>query len=200
MRGMRRRQSLPRRIVLPGEPLVDGSTALRAWRDSDLDSLVAACQDPEISRWTRVPYPYGPSDARNYLLQRHDALHAGASAPFAVVDAADRDHLLGSISLMRFSWKNARAEVGYWLGAEGRGQGHMTRAVRLITEWGFVHLGLNRIDLVAATGNPASQAVAERCGFTREAVMRSYMVSRAGRDDMVAFGLLATDPREESRK
>ena len=85
MRGVRRRQSLPRRIVLPGEPLVDGPTALRAWRDSDLDSLVAACQDPEISRWTRVPYPYGPSDARNYLLQRHDALHAGASAPFAVV-------------------------------------------------------------------------------------------------------------------
>jgi RimJ/RimL family protein N-acetyltransferase len=76
----------------------------------------------------------------------------------------------------------------------------MTRAVRLITDWGFVHLGLNRIDLVAATENPASQAVAERCGFTREAVLRSYMVSKTGRDDMVAFGLLASDPREESRK
>jgi RimJ/RimL family protein N-acetyltransferase len=182
-----------RRIVLPGEPLVDGQTALRAWRDSDLDSLVAACQDPEISRWTRVPYPYGPSDARNYLLQRHDALHAGASAPFAIVRADDRDHLLGSISLMRFSWKNARAEVGYWLSGEARGEGHMTRAVRLITDWGFVHLSLHRIDLLAATGNPASQRVAERCGFTCEAVLRSYMVNKDGRDDMVAFGLLVTD-------
>jgi ribosomal protein S9 len=26
------------------------------------------------------------------------------------------------------------------------------------------------------------------------------MVSKHGRDDMVAFGLLATDPREETRK
>jgi len=26
------------------------------------------------------------------------------------------------------------------------------------------------------------------------------MVSKTGRDDMVAFGLLASDPREESRK
>ena len=196
MRGIRRRQGVARRIVLPAEPLIDGPTALRAWRDSDLQPLVTACQDPEISRWTRVPFPYGPSDARNYLLQRHDALHAGASAPFAIVLAEDRDHLLGSISLMRFSWKNARGEVGYWLAQDARGQGHTTRAVRLITNWGFVHLGLQRIDLMAATGNPASQRVAERCGFTREAVLRSFMVSKNGRDDMVAFGLLATDVRD----
>ena len=196
MRGMRRRFAAgPQRIVLPGEPLIDGETALRAWRDSDLRPLVVACQDPEISRWTRVPYPYGPSDARAYLLQRHDTLHAGTAAPFAIVSAADRDQQLGSISLMRFSWQHARAEVGYWLAEDARGQGHVTRAVRLITEWGFRHLGLERIDLLAATGNPASQRVAERCGFTREAVLRSYLPGKEGRQDMVAFGLLASDPR-----
>jgi RimJ/RimL family protein N-acetyltransferase len=96
---------------------------------------------------------------------------------------------------MRFSWQHARAEVGYWLAKDARGQGHVTRAVRLITDWGFRHLGLERIDLMAATGNPASQRVAERCGFTREAVLRSYMPSKQGRQDMVAFGLLASDPR-----
>jgi hypothetical protein len=47
MRGMRRRFATgPRRIVLPGDPLLDGETALRAWRDSDLQPLVVACQDP----------------------------------------------------------------------------------------------------------------------------------------------------------
>ena len=142
MRSVRRRRPPgPRRIVLPAEPLVDGDTALRAWRDSDLESLVVACQDPEISRWTRVPYPYGESDARAYLLQRHDTLHAGTAAPFAIVSAADRDHLLGSISLMRFAWNHARAEVGYWLAGEARGRGHATRAVRLISAWGFRSLG-----------------------------------------------------------
>jgi RimJ/RimL family protein N-acetyltransferase len=196
---MRRRIGVPRRIVLPGEHLLDGPTALRAWRDTDLDGLVAACQDREISRWTRVPYPYGPSDGRAYLLQRHDSLHAGIAAPFAIVSTADRDQLLGSISLMRFSWKHARAEVGYWLAREARGQGHATRAVRLITAWGIRSLGLERIDLLAATDNPASQRVAERCGFTREAVLRSYLAGSEGRQDMVAFGLLVTDrPRRDT--
>ena len=195
MRNVRRRfaASGPRRIVLPGDPLIDGETALRAWRDSDLGPLVLACQDPEISRWTRVPYPYGSADARAYLLQRHDSLHAGVAAPFAIVLTADRDHLLGSISLMRFSWQHARAEVGYWLAKDARGHGHVTRAVRLITAWGFRSLGLQRIDLMAATGNPASQAVAERCGFTREAVLRSYLQGNEGRQDMIVFGLLARD-------
>jgi RimJ/RimL family protein N-acetyltransferase len=48
---------------------------------------------------------------------------------------------------------------------------------------------------MAATGNPASQRVAERCGFTREAVLRSYLLGKEGRQDMVMFGLLAGDPR-----
>jgi RimJ/RimL family protein N-acetyltransferase len=197
MRNVRRRFAVsgPRRIVLPGDHLVEGETALRAWRDSDLEPLVVACQDPEISRWTRVPYPYGSADARAYLLQRHDSLHAGIAAPFAIVSAADRDHLLGSISLMRFSWQHARAEVGYWLAKGARGHGHVTRAVRLITDWGFRSLGLQRIDLMAATENPASQRVADRCGFTREAVLRSYLQGKDGRQDMVAYGLLAREDR-----
>ncbi len=182
------------RIVLPGEPLVDAGTALRPWRDDDLPAIVAACQDPEISRWTRVPWPYGEADARQYLLQRFDALHTGTAAPFAIVDADDDRRLLGSISLISLAWPHRRGEVGYWLAREARGSGHTTRAVRLICRWGFRVLGLERIDLLAATGNAPSQRVAERAGFTREAVLRSYMEAKDGRQDMVAFGLLITDP------
>jgi RimJ/RimL family protein N-acetyltransferase len=196
MRSVLRRRGLPRKIVLPADPLVLDGTALRAWRDTDIDGLVRTCQDPEISRWTRVPYPYGPTDARAYLLQRHDIVHAGSAAPFAIVPAGNSDYLLGSISLMRFSWADARAEVGYWLAADARGHGHVTHAVRLIAEWGFRVLGLERIDLLAATENPASQRVAERSGFTREAVLRSYLLGRDGRQDMVAFGLLAREARD----
>lgn len=177
------------RIVLPAEPLVDGPTALRPWRDTDIPSLVAACRDEDIVRWTAVPENYGESDARAYLLYRYDAVLAGVTAPFAI--AADDDaRLLGSVSLLRFAWEHRRGEVGYWLAREGRGHGHATRAVRLICRWGFESLDLERIDLLAATGNPASQQVAERSGFTREAVLRSYLRARDERHDMVAFGML----------
>lgn len=178
------------KIVLPAQPVTDGATALRPWRESDIPALVAACQDPEIPRWTRVPSPYGEAEARLYMHQRHDALQDGTAAPFAVVSAGDGP-LLGSVSLLRFAWVDARAEVGYFLAREARGQGHAVRAVRLICAWAFDALGLERIDLLAASGNARSQRVAERAGFTREAVLRSYYPSKQGRLDMVAFGLLA---------
>ncbi len=187
-----------RKIVLPGELMRDGPTALRPWRDSDVAGLVAVCQDPAISRFTRVPLPYGEGDARAYLLQRYDAIYTGISAPFAIVAANDDQRLLGSISLMRLAWADARGEVGYWLGREARGHGHATRAVGLICRWGFETLAVERIDLLAATDNPASQRVAERTGFTREALLRSYMRGRDGRQDMVAFGLLRADRRREA--
>jgi RimJ/RimL family protein N-acetyltransferase len=179
--------SRPRRIKLPAEPPIDGPTALRPWRDTDQTAIVDACQDPEIARWTSVPANYRAADAKAYLLQRWDMTYAGLAAPLAIVEAPDGE-LLGSISLLRIAWQHQRAEVGYWLAPFARGQGHATRAVNMICDWGFAALGLARINLLAATGNRASQRVAERSGFQREAVLRSYMVAGSERLDMVAFG------------
>ena len=95
---------------------------------------------------------------------------------------------------MDFSWEHARAEVGYWIAPEARRQGHATRAVRLICGWGTAALGLERIALLAAVGNTASQQVAARAGFQREAVLRSCMEFKGVRHDMVAFSWLS-DPR-----
>jgi RimJ/RimL family protein N-acetyltransferase len=179
------------KIVLPGEPMADGPTLVRPWRDSDLRAVVEACRDPEIARWTTAPENYSEADARAFLLYRYDALLAGTTAPFAVVSASDQ--LLGSIALLRIDWQHHRGEAGYWLAGWGRGQGHATRALRMVSDWGFEALGLGRIDLYAATGNVASQHVAERAGFVREGVLRAFMRGKEGQQDMVAFGLLAAE-------
>jgi RimJ/RimL family protein N-acetyltransferase len=181
------------RITRPRDELVDGATALRAWRADDVESLTELCQDPEIARWTRVPERYGPGDARAYIDSCEESLRTGRSLDLAIAEPGG-GRLLGSISLMRFAWPQRRGEVGYWLGAPARGQGHATRATRLICHWGLRELGLERIDLFAAAGNHRSQAVAERAGFTREALLRAYTAGRHGREDMVCFGLLAGDP------
>lgn len=119
---------------------------------------------------------------------------AGLLAPFAILSGGSDGELIGSISLLRFAWEHQRGEVGYWLGRAGRGAGHATRAVGLICRWGFTSLALERIDLLAGAGNLASQHVAQRAGFTREALLRSYLAHSGGRQDVVAFGLLAPSP------
>src|SRR5690242_19366507 len=73
--------------------LSDGVVTLRPRRLEDADAVTAACQDPEIPRWTTVPSPYTREHAMEYLSQEDpDGAH------FFAVDAEDR--LLGSFSVM----------------------------------------------------------------------------------------------------
>jgi len=83
----------------------------------------------------------------------------------AIVDAAGHDELLGSIALNPVVWEQRAADVGYWVAAHARGRGVATRAVRMLTDWAFGTLLLERLELRTQRDNHASQAVAAHAGF-----------------------------------
>ncbi|MGC4939955.1 GNAT family N-acetyltransferase [Kribbella sp. DT2] len=57
------------------------------------------------------------------------------------------------------------AELAYAIGAAYRRQGVATRAVRLITEYAYQHLGMEQVILRIHPDNVASAAVARATGF-----------------------------------
>jgi RimJ/RimL family protein N-acetyltransferase len=140
--------------------LRDGNLVLRPMRPEDVDALTAACQDPEIPRWTFVPSPYTRADAEAYLTSSAE----GKSVNLLAVDAND-DRLLGSFSVMELDRESGYGEVGYWVSAEARDRGVATRAVRLLAGWAREELGLTRIDVLPHKDNLASRRVAEKAGF-----------------------------------
>ncbi|MBF4995980.1 GNAT family N-acetyltransferase [Nocardia sp. BSTN01] len=87
-----------------------------------------------------------------------------------------------------------RAAVGYWLAGRARGRGIATRSLRLLTRWAFDDLAIARLELTCAPDNLASRRVAERCGFTHEALLRSHIPFKGQRRDSLLFSLLPTDP------
>ena len=143
--------------------LRDGDLVLRPGRPDDAEAITAACQDPEIPRWTFVPSPYTRADAEAFLASSAEEAAAGTAAGFLAVDAAD-DRLLGSFSVMEID--GSSGEIGYWVAAEARGRGIATRAVRLLADWCRDELDLTRIELLPHKDNIASRRVAEKAGFT----------------------------------
>jgi RimJ/RimL family protein N-acetyltransferase len=105
------------------------------------------------------------------------------------------DDVLGGASLYAVELAERRAAVGYWLAPHARGRGVATCATRLLARWGFDRLGLERLELTCGPDNVASQRVAERCGFTREGVLRSHLRYKSGRRDSVVYGLLPGELR-----
>ena len=83
--------------------------------------------------------------------------------------------------------------MGYWLLPEGRGRGYATRSVRLLSEWALSSLGIARLQLWTEPDNVASQRVAERSGYVKEGVLRSYRERNGHRFDAVFYSLLPSD-------
>jgi RimJ/RimL family protein N-acetyltransferase len=155
-----------------------------------------AFADPLVHRfsWPRST-PYTEEDARAFYASLKLARRDGRELGLALVSPTDDDDVFGGASLHAVELHERRAAVGYWLAAHGRGRGVATHATRLLARWGFEHLGLERIELTCAPDNLASQRVAERCGFTREGVLRSHMGFKGGRRDTVVYSLLPDELR-----
>jgi RimJ/RimL family protein N-acetyltransferase len=165
--------------------------------EADIPAVVAACQDPEIPRWTHVPSPYTEQDARGWLRHVAEEQAAGRTVHFLIVDAAD-DALLGAIDL-RFDREREVGTIGYWVAREARRRGVASSATRLLARWGLSERSLARIELFADRRNEASVRAAERAGFVREGLLRSYAHVKGDRGDYVVFSLLPSDLRGGER-
>jgi RimJ/RimL family protein N-acetyltransferase len=88
-----------------------------------------------------------------------------------------------------------QGEIGYGVGPAARGRGVATRTLRIVTDRGFDELGLERIELWIDVTNPASEVVAERAGYRREGVLRSYWFKEDLRRDLGVWSRLRGDRR-----
>ena len=139
--------------------------------------------------------PRTEADARAYLAEHEQARRRGQQIELALVEPHDENVVLGGASLNDVDLRQGRAAIGYWLAPHARGRGVATHAVRLISGWAFEDLQLARLELTCGPDNRASQRVAERCGFTREGVLRSHIPFKGGRRDTVVFSLLPGELR-----
>lgn len=165
---------MPRALPLPEPPLADPEIALRPWRGKDLPAMMAALRDPEIPRWTFIPFPYRERDAREFLAKQRRDRDAGAGLGLAIAAAGDSAELLGAIGIEPVDRVAGRGEIGYWVAREQRGRGVATRAVKLLSDWALGDLGLKRLEILPFAGNRASELVAQRAGFRRERTLRAH--------------------------
>ncbi|PYE16863.1 RimJ/RimL family protein N-acetyltransferase [Williamsia limnetica] len=169
--------------------LTDDVITLRPLDTGDVLPVLAASRDPATAEFTVVPQPYTEADARDFVESRSTRVWPGFD--LAIVDRDDQ--FLGLCGL-RAEDDDAVTKVGYSVAPQARGRGVATRATRLLIGYSW-QIGAVRVGLDAYSTNTASRAVALRCGFTEEGVLRSAAVGKNGkRHDLVVHGLLRTDP------
>ena len=120
-----------------------------------------------------------------------EELAAGRMLLLTIADPDD-DGYLGAIVL--FVREAKTGELAYVVAPEARGRGLAPRALRVVGEWAFAELGLQRLQLRIEPENEVSHAVALRAGYQREGTLRSAFVVRGRRADVVMYSRLPSDP------
>lgn len=176
--------------VITGEGMT-----IRRPRPADAEAILAACRDPEVQRFTRVPAGITIDDVHAFRESGARDAEAGTALHLIAVDDTD-GRLLGACGLVGIDWSDRTGEVGYWTVAGERGTGVATRATRAVCRYAFDVLALERIDLEASDHNVGSNGVARRLGFTLEGTRRGAFVPGhdgargTAREDANVWGLL----------
>ena len=147
--------------------------------------------DPAVLRFTRIPENASPDFARQWLDRYEQGRRDGTREVFAIVDGDDTT--VGFAAAVSIDREAATTELGYVVVEQARGRGYASRALSLLTDWGFAELGAERLELLIGIDNEPSKRVAEKCGYRCEGVLRSFSVKPGVREDMELWSRLPGD-------
>lgn len=104
-----------------------------------------------------------------------------------------QNHLVGRIGIHYINQQNKQGAIGYWLTEDAQGKGIIINACKTVISYGFNELGLNRIELKAATGNLKSQSVAQKLNFKKEGILRQAELVNGRFLDLMLFSTLKNE-------
>jgi ribosomal-protein-alanine N-acetyltransferase len=102
--------------------------------------------------------------------------------------------LVGEIA--HFKGKTATTrEIGYFLfEQQARGRGYTSEAVRLLSDYLFRRSAeINRLEILMAVDNLASEKTAQKAGYIKEGRLRSYLYMNGDYHDAYMYSLLRSD-------
>lgn len=169
----------------PDPALTDGIVTLRRWTMADLACVRAASEEDRIPEYTSVPKRFTEEDGKAWIRRQQERIRAGQGWSLAISDARTTE-ALGCVVLMLRPQARV-AGIGYWLAPEARNRGYATRAVALLTTWGFESGRLDRIEAWVEPGNSASVRILSKCGFEYEGRLRSFLQFMTRRTDALVF-------------
>ena len=175
--------------------LTDGRVRLRRFDAADIPQLYAAVRESmdELSAWLPWCYPgYSLEDSAKFIRTRDEEWLKDTHYSLAITDAVS-DEFLGGVGLNFVNRAHNLANLGYWVRRRRTREGAATAAARLLARFGLEELKFTRIEIAAATGNRASQRVAEKAGAQREGVLRNGISLRGEPHDAVLFAFIPGD-------
>jgi len=165
---------------------------LRPFKKSDAGDVQVLAGDRLIADTTlRIPHPYTDIMAEKWISKHPTQFKAGEAVIFAII-LRKTGALIGAIGLgLQTAYQ--RAELGFWTGRPFWNRGYCQEAGHDVLAYGFLELGLNRIQGKHFKRNPASGRVMQKLGMVYEGCARQQVKKWDQFEDVVWYGILKAE-------
>lgn len=175
-----------------GLPLLVGAhVMLRDLRLPDAPSLYALLATEDIRRFISPP-PDDIEGFERFIAWAHGERVAGKYLCFAVVPLGG-DVAVGLFQVRRLGITFHTAEWGFALGKRFWGSGLFVEAARLVTEFAFESVGIQRLEARASVDNGRGNGALAKIGAQRESVLRKSFMRNGRYVDQFLWAILAPD-------
>ena len=173
------------------QPVLNAGTfLLRPFQDSDLDLIHGASKDLYITQITTVPFQGSRQQCLDFIERQRQRTADGTGYSFAIAQSAT-NIAVGQIGLWLRNAERGRASIGYWVSPQHQRRGVASTALKTISDWGLSYPGIHRVELYVEPWNEGSWRAAERCGFQREGLLRSWEIIGGEAKDLYMYSRIA---------
>lgn len=130
---------------------------------------------------------YSLTESTDFIRQRMERFAAGQELSTGIWES---NQLVGVVALKGIDRVNRSASIGYYLAATHQGRGLITQSCRILLDYAFTELLLNRVDILCAHANYKSRRIPERLGFREEGTLREAQWLYDHYVDLVVYAML----------
>jgi RimJ/RimL family protein N-acetyltransferase len=170
---------------------IGGEFGIRRYQEQDIRRLYEAARESitEVYPWMHWCHPdYSLEESSSFVKSQGERWEERREYNLLIFEVGT-GAFVGGVGVNQINRPKLFGNLGYWVRTGSVGRGAATSATMLAARFAFEELGLERIEIVVAVGNTASQRVAEKSGATREGVLRR----RLNPHDAVMYSLLRED-------
>jgi RimJ/RimL family protein N-acetyltransferase len=171
---------------------------LRPIERSDLDAFIANAQDPLVGEIAGFTEPMGRAGAERWFDRTNARTQSGEMAYFVVSELND-DRFIGAISLRGIEVQHGHGELGIFMDRDHQGHGWGSEAQRVLLDYAFGELRLERVSLTVSPSNARAIRSYEKVGFSREAVLRHAYWHHGAWEDAILMGILRDEWLSQNR-
>lgn len=168
---------------------------LKRYVPEDAESLYEAARES-----SELVYPfldwchpdYQLEESHKWIAQVYQKWLKGEWFDFAIFDNESKK-FLGGCGLNDIRTPQLTANLGYWVRSSATRQGVATESTRLLAQYAFEHLNIQRVEILVAENNLASIQVAQKSGAVLEGTLRNRLFLHGTPTDAVLYSLLPED-------